>query len=449
MFAEIEKTYLPQIDIVIEKNFPEYAKKIKNLTLSKRKEIPILTQEEILDLYSKYKNGDLKSRDLIVYSQLKLVYLYTKKFHGQNNGTNITEDDLLGFANLILLEILDTYNPYIKKENGAFNSLSSYIRTWLEYNLHSKLKEFGLTIKLPANKITEIAFQKKCISKYEQKYCELPKNGDSVIYTENGITKKIIFDIAEEKILVFEKEANEFKIKKISKFECHELFEIVSGNENVVKNDDLNIDLLDSIESSPLLEPDFNETVVRNAIDTVINNLTDRERECISLFYYDETPLKNIPALIKPDLENKNELKTLSRTSFNKIIISATEKNGEKVFIEYNIVANHHVECLAQEPIKSQKLKPISHKNSCIQTNEHTADFLFEINMANIDNIQIIHETSKATVPIEFKLNAQELSFKINYSYGMIFTPQTFLNNNETLLKKLRSKLIKIKKIVN
>lgn len=436
MFIEIEQRYLPQIDKLIAKHLP-------NKTL---------TQEEILNLFQKYKKGDQYSRDLIVYSQLKLVYLYTKKFHATLNGALISEEDLLGFANLILMEILETYDPFTKKEEGAFNNFSSYVRTWLEYNLHTELKKYGLLIKLPSNKITEIAAQKRYILKYEQKYGEKPRHGDEVIFCEKGETRKVVFDIANEKMHIYTKQSQAFSLLKSIKYE-EELFEVTSGNDLVMmEGTNSQIEFFDTVEAQEEYS-NPNDKIIKKAIETAIADLSEREKEYVSLFYLKEQPLKNIPILLKPDLQNKNEIKTLNKTSENRISVSIGKKDGSKIFIEYKVVANHHVEEQVSDEITSKEITCFSHNYSNFSTKSLSDKYSFtfeDIDSVNIKNIEIIHHKHKKSSNICFNISKTsdgkfELSFEIQYSYGMIFTPQTFLNNNENLLKKLRTKLINIK----
>ena len=456
MFIEIEKRYLPEIDNAIKRKFPDYFKKIKGLSKSKRKEISILTQSEIIDLFEKFKEGDLESRDLLIYSQLKLVYLYTKRFHISNNGTNISEDDLLGFANLILLEILEDYNPYKDKEANEINNFSSYIRTWLEFNLHTELKKYGLTIKLPSNKITEITLQKRYISKFEQRYGELPRHGDEISFCERGIYKKVYFDLLDNEIKIFERDNNDYVFKKSVKYDETETFEIKSGNEVVIReNEDVDLELFDVIKGDITIEINDNERLIKDSIENVLKNLSSREQEYMSLFFFKEESLKNIPALITPDINNKNEIKTLNKTSFNRVNVEMLKKDETKIFISYNITSNYHTIESSHNEIISKDLIPVNQKYSNILTKEKSSDFIFEfldINSIKRESINIEHETYKGIKNVDFEICESEdgkyrLNFFVEYSYGIIFTSQTFLNNNETLLKKLRTKLINLKKL--
>lgn len=451
MFIDIEKTYLPQIDSIIKRYFPKYFERIKNLPQSKKKKIPILSQEELVELYFKYKEGDIHSRDLIIYSQLKLVYLYAKKFHITQNGTNISEEDLVGFANLILMEIIDDYVPFTEGKN-ELNNFSSFIRTWLEFNLHTELKKYGLAIKLPPNKITEISLQKKLISKYEQVNGESPRHGDHVDYCERGVDKRAIFDVLNEKIEIYEKQENDLVLIKSSKFDTLEVFEIKSGNEIVNKDsEEVHLEIFDGIKSESLITLNFNDDIMKKSIEKVLDDLTQREREFVELYYFRSEAIKKIPSLLTPDKNNEGEMKTFNKTSRNTITVKGNKKNSEEVFIVYEVFANAHDTPAGKNKVDVDGITAITHKNTELITNEvqDTYEFLLS-NEIDLNTIEVKHKSCKNEEDIKYSLNLTEngyiLNFKINYSYGMIYTPQTFLNNNETLLKKLRTKLIHLKK---
>lgn len=451
MFIDIEKTYLPQIDNIIKRYFPKYFERIKNLPQSKKKKITILSQEELVELYLKYKEGDIHSRDLIIYSQLKLVYLYAKKFHITQNGTNISEEDLVGFANLILMEIIDDYVPFTEGKS-ELNNFSSFIRTWLEFNLHTELKKYGLVIKLPPNKITEISLQKKLISKYEQVNGEPPRHGDHVDYCERGINKRAIFDVLNEKIEIYEKQDGDFILVKSSKFDTLEVFEIKSGNEIINKDsEEVHLEVFDSIKSDSLITMNFNDDIMKKAIGKVLDDLTQREREFVELYYFRSEAIKKIPSLLTPDKNNEGEMRTLNKTSRNTITVKGSKKNSEEVFIVYEVFANAHDIPAGKNKADVDGMAAITHQNTELITNEasDTYEFLLS-NEIDLNTIEVKHKSCKNEEDVKYSLNLTEnghiLTFKINYSYGMIYTPQTFLNNNETLLKKLRTKLIHLKK---
>ena len=453
MFIDIEKTYLPQIDNIIKRYFPKYFERIKNLPQSKKKKIPILSQEELVELYFKYKEGDIHSRNLMIYSQLKLVYLYAKKFHITQNGTNISEEDLVGFANLILMEIIDDYVPFTEGKN-ELNSFSSFIRTWLEFNLHTELKKYGLAIKLPPNKITEISLQKKLISKYEQVNGESPRHGDYIDYCEKGINKRAFFDVLNEKIEIYEKQGNELILIKSSKFDTLEVFEIKSGNEIINKDsEEVHLEVFDGIKSDPLITLNFNDDIMKKSIEKVLDDLTQREREFIDLYYFRSEAIKKIPSLLTPDKNNEGEMRTFNKTSRNTITVKGMKKNSEEVFIVYEVFANAHDVPAEKHAVHTDGITAITHKNTDIITNEvnDTYEFLLS-NEIDLNTIEVKHRYCKNEENVKYSLNSTEdgyvLNFNINYSYGMIYTPQTFLNNNETLLKKLRTKLINLKKYI-
>jgi hypothetical protein len=117
------------------------------------------------------------------------------------------------------------------------------------------------------------------------------------------------------------------------------------------------------------------------------------------------------------------------------------------------VFANAHDVPAEKHAVHTDGITAITHKNTDIITNEvnDTYEFLLS-NEIDLNTIEVEHRYCKNEENVKYSLNSTEdgyvLNFNINYSYGMIYTPQTFLNNNETLLKKLRTKLINLKKYI-
>jgi hypothetical protein len=185
----------------------------------------------------------------------------------------------------------------------------------------------------------------------------------------------------------------------------------------------------------------------------VLDDLTQREREFVDLYYFRSEAIKRIPSLLTPDKNNEGEMKTLNKTSYNIVTVKANKKNSEEVFIAYEVFANAHDIPAGKNKADIDGMTAITHQNTELITNEVSDSYEFLLsNEIDLNSIEVKHKSCKNEENIKYSLNLTEngciLNFKINYSYGMIYTPQTFLNNNETLLKKLRTKLINLKKYI-
>jgi hypothetical protein len=260
----------------------------------------------------------------------------------------------------------------------------------------------------------------------------------------------------DEEMVLFERENEDYVFKKNIKYDESETFEIKSGNEVVLnENEDIDLELFDVIKSDVSIDINDNEKLIKDSIENVLKNLSQREQQYISLFFFEEQSLKNIPTLITPDVNNKTEIKTLNKTSLNKINISIPKKDETKIFISYNIISNHHTIEGSHDEFGLKEIIPVTHRYKNISTKEKCSDFIFEIldiNSIEVEAITVEHETHKGSKKLDFVIEESDdgkwvLNFFVEYSYGIIFTSQTFLNNNENLLKKLRNKLIKLKKI--
>jgi len=440
MIAET-KDYTTSVDDIIRVNFPEYYEKTK-----KGKKSEILSQQEINTLHAKYKNeGDLKARDRLIYSQLKLVYYYTTKFHFKQNGTSLSPEDLLGFANEILVLLIDKYDPCKGKsseeiEKGVFNKLPTFIQSFLDKYLHKKIKDYGLEIRLPHNQISDKTLQKKYIQIFTKKHGRNPYNGEKMetYETKNKvkILKRVTFKLEEKKIYIEKKINDEWVYdKKINSSPNHT--HTVSGNVFANEEGDELLDLLTDEVSTVCLED--NNNMIYQSLKQAVDELNIREKESILLQYYYNEDKKDIPSLLTPDYNSKREIKSLSRTSKNVIDIYI-RKNNKISHLTYNVVSNYHVGEFNANEQKHKDVEFISHKYKDIKTTFSNDKYV--LGVENAEDIKILHTTCKGTSEIEkYEYDGKTISFNIEYHYGVIFTSMTFTNKRRDILNKLRKQL--------
>ena len=439
----LQDFYLPEIDLIIKKHFPKYIQKLNNTPQHERKGIKIFENEdEVIELHRRWKEErDYESRNLLIYSQLKLTCYYTKKFF-QNNGTKISAEDLLGYANEILVNLMDTYDPYKDKteeeiENGEYNSLPSYVRNSLFNYLNKELKDSGLMIRLPHNQIINITKYRKALSKFENRYGREPYDGEYIEFSENDNFFKVTFEISENRLKYEKMKDGAYVLIKYYKMQNSN--QMVSGNTNINEEED---ELFDLMESDYSVEVEDEKQMIHYTINSVLEKLDERERESIVLQYQKNTPIKDIPSLLKPNYECKKEMKRLKETSENKITIYI-EKNGKLDQLSYNVIANYHVEETEDGEIKSDVFVPISHRFHNIATNFKRDRY--EIGINNVKILKIMHEGHKYHKKLKYKYDGNILTFNVEYVYGDIFTSQTFLNKQKRLFNKLRKQLKHLK----
>lgn len=439
----ITQKYLPSLNKTLKRYFPEYFKKIKGLSTEERKSVPIITQAEINILHNKYKNeGDIKARDKLIYSQLRLVYYYSYQYFMNENKTRLDMEDLLGFANQILVEIIEEYDPYKKREeDGEFNKLPSFIRTWLYYNLHKKQKDYGLAIQLPHNQINDTTLQVRYESTFQRRFGREPFNGESIEVNEYGFNnrgksksqKKVTFNYDEKHLLLETNKSGKWVFDRIVKIPKNK--KVISGN---IKTNDSREEIFDTMRGDHDVPLGDDNNLLILQITEAITNLTERERESVDYLFYRDEPLNNIPALLTPDYTSKKEVNSLNQTSSNTVDIYL-KKDGKQIHLQYDITVNNHVkktqELLQENPLVNM----LTHKYKKITTTLAYDSYKFEIEGAT--DIKIIHGTCDNDKNIDFTYDGRILNFSVNYSFGVIFATQTFINKKEKLMNKLRKEL--------
>lgn len=453
--AVLQEYYIPQVTKIIKRHFPEYHERIKNLPKDKRKGIEPLTDEEVIKLHKRYiEDNDTKARDILIYSQLSLVCYITKGFYYNINGTKLAPEDLLGFANYILVKLIDTYDPYSQKSEeeiskGIINKFPSYIQTWLRFNLYKELKNFGLLIKLPHNRIIDISNYKHYLSKFANRYGREPYDGEQITFHDKGDKYNVVFKIYDKEIEVYKECNTKWKLHK--KFPIQPQYSVVSGNEKVNESDGNMEEFFDLMPDNSNENDETVSNLISNSINDVLEELNNRERELLILKYIKRLPAKNIPSLLTPDLECKRELKRLEETSKNEIHIYI--RRGSEVFkYIYNVISNYHIDEGVENEVDTDLFEPISHKYKDIRTNVQKDKYTFSITDGSLE--KVVHvKTNKMveeiiTPTVKEKDGTTYVEFDVNYNYGHIFTSQTLLNQKKKLEKKLRRKLIHLKQLI-
>lgn len=458
--TELQNYYLPLVDSIYEKYFPKYVEKTKNLPREQRRKIPLLSKKQQVEYYKKYKSGvyyangsqhvtpdAMHARDMLIYSQLRLVYHYAQKFHHSRNGTNLSEEDIIGFANEILVDIIQGYDPFKGKSeediaNGNINTLPTYIRNWLRNYLHKYLKDYGLLIRLPHNQINDMMLQRKILKQFYQRNGREPFDGENYEYICKGVLKYIFFDISNNEIWVEIGEGEQRELERVIKYSPENTANVVSGQKQINEEGD---ELFDLVEGDSNVSLDDERKLIARSIRKTLSTLSKRDEESIRFYYFDNKPLKDIPSLLTPNDDDNKEFENLAKTSENIIRISY-RSNGQNHKIVYKVCANHHLKEEEYGNFRRKDVEFLSHKHKNIFTNNRRSTFKF--NIKNATDIKIKHITKKNIIKYTkgsgdntYSYDGNHLIFEVEYSYGEIFTSQTFLNKKEKLLVKLRKKL--------
>ena len=150
------------------------------------KKTPLLTQEELLNLITSYKNGDEMAKQKILLANYRLVLKEANKFAKRN--THLKLDDFIQEGNIALMKAIENYDP----TKGAF---STYAIPKIRGHLLKILKEQEFTIRRPLNLTDDIIRYKKLLSNYEMQNIPLPS--DTEICNILSISKKTLDKIRE------------------------------------------------------------------------------------------------------------------------------------------------------------------------------------------------------------------------------------------------------------
>lgn len=126
--------------------------------------IPLLTPEEEKEIATKARDGDKKSLDKLITSNLRFVISVAKQY--QNRGVNF--EDLINEGNSGLIRAAQLFDP-----NKGVRFLS-YAVWWIRQAIIKSIYNGGKTIRIPINQIRDKVQVTKAIRLFEQINERLP-----------------------------------------------------------------------------------------------------------------------------------------------------------------------------------------------------------------------------------------------------------------------------------
>lgn len=124
---------------------------ILSMYLKEINQIPLLTEEEELDLAIRAKAGDEFARKRMIESNLRFVVNVSKKY--QNQGLSLS--DLINEGNIGLMTALDKFDP----DKGY--RFISYAVWWIRQSVMKAINEKSRAVRLPLNRTNELLQIKK------------------------------------------------------------------------------------------------------------------------------------------------------------------------------------------------------------------------------------------------------------------------------------------------
>lgn len=126
-------------DIYTASAFQTYLQEIKN--------IPLLSPEQEKELSRESKKGDLKAREQLIRSNLRLVISIAKKY--ANKGLSFL--DLIEEGNIGLIKAVEGYDP------STGWRFSTYATWWIKQAIRRAITNTAKTIRLPAYMVEKVS----------------------------------------------------------------------------------------------------------------------------------------------------------------------------------------------------------------------------------------------------------------------------------------------------
>ena len=221
--------------------------------LNEISKIPILTREEEYDLALRIKNGDKEAKEKLIFHNLRFVIAVAKKYQI----CGIPLSDLINEGNIGLIIAVDKFNVEIG------NHFISYAVWWVRQSILKAISEKSRMIKLPmnrANELVKISHTKKVLES---------KTNEEV--TAKDIAKELNYDVnIVEKLIEVSRE--------------------MISLDNIYINGDVVKDFSDIVnfikdERGPSVEELVEKDFLKNEISSVLNTLSNKEKDIIELRY--------------------------------------------------------------------------------------------------------------------------------------------------------------------
>ena len=235
-------------------------KDVLSIYLKQINKIPMISHEEEYELALKAQQGDKKAREKLINSNLRFVVTVAKKYQGQG----LPLEDLINEGNIGLLTAIDKFEP-----DKGYHFIS-YAVWWIRQSIMKAVCEKSRAVRLPLNRANEL-FQIQKIQK--------------ALIHDSGSTDVSVEEIADASGL----EADLVKdLLAVSR-------EMVSFDAPVASKGEISDSKVgDFIEDEKLgPEEEVINKSLKNAIESLLSTLTDKEREIIIMRFglYDVKPM--------------------------------------------------------------------------------------------------------------------------------------------------------------
>lgn len=238
-----------ELEITVD-NVDAFADDSVRLYLREIGKIPLLTQEEELELAKKAAKGDKKAKDKMVEANMRLVVSIAKRYSGR--GLDFL--DLIQEGNTGLLRAVEKFDP----DKGF--KFSTYATWWIRQAITRAIADQARTIRIPVHMVETINKVLRATRKLTQELNREPT----------------IEEVAKEMDMEPEKVEYVMKIKQ----------DIASLDQSVGRDgDDEDSVLGDFVEDEERISPEDSAAnqILKEQLATIISTLSEREQKIIKL----------------------------------------------------------------------------------------------------------------------------------------------------------------------
>lgn len=147
--------------------------------LSQISKYRIYSNDEMIELFKRYRNGDQKAFDLIIKSQQRLVaniaFLYSRK------GAPL--EDIIQEGNVGLVKAAERF------DYTQYRSFSNYAKSWILQSISASMATMPYTVRLPLNQLLLYRKVRKFKEKYEQLHGYSPSINDIEVGEDIDVDK--------------------------------------------------------------------------------------------------------------------------------------------------------------------------------------------------------------------------------------------------------------------
>ncbi len=219
--------------------------------LSEINKIPLLTNEEELELAEKAQQGDKRAREKLVISNLKFVVSVAKQY--QNYG--LLFEDLINEGNIGLIKASERFDP-----SRGFKFIS-YAVWWIRQTILESISNNGKSIRIPGNQISFIQKINKCSKEFEQYNDREPTEEELAEIMDEDVYKISMLLRNNNKVISLDAPLGE------ESEDSFNLYDLISANEE--NNVDHSMDR-DSLATD---------------IESVMSTVNPRQREIIGMYF--------------------------------------------------------------------------------------------------------------------------------------------------------------------